>query len=286
MMNNAKTFILLAALTALFLVIGNILGGHTGMIFALVMAIIINFGAYWFSDQIVLRMYKAQPLQAGNALYAIVTQLAQRAQMPVPKVYLIDTEVPNAFATGRDPQHASIAVTSGLLSRMSQDELTAVLAHELSHVKHRDTLISVIAATLAAAISSIGNLFMWTSMFSSSDEEGRPNAFVGIIMMIVAPIAAGLIQMAVSRSREYEADTGGAKLCGHPLWLAAALAKLETGNHHQGQFQDAEMHPATAHLFIVNPLSSERLSALFATHPPTSERIRRLKEMAKNGDSH
>ncbi|STX43546.1 Zn-dependent protease with chaperone function [Legionella donaldsonii] len=280
-MNNMKTFILLAALTALLLVIGSLLGGRTGLLIALGFTVIMNFGAYWYSDQLVLRMYNAQPLDPSHPVYSIVAQLAAKAQIPMPKVYAIDNPTPNAFATGRNPEHASIAVTSGLLSRMTQEELTGVLAHEMSHVIHRDTLISVVAATLAGAISSVANLFMWTSMFSHSSDEDRPNPLVSILMMVLAPLAAGLIQMAVSRSREYEADAGGAQLCGHPLWLASALAKLENANQ-QGQFQAAEEHPTTAHMFIVNPLSGEQLAALFKTHPLTSERIRRLQEMARS----
>lgn len=279
-MNNMKTFILLAALTALLLVIGSLLGGRTGLLIALVFTVIMNFGAYWYSDQLVLRMYNAQPLDPSHPVYSIVAQLAAKAQIPMPKVYAIDNPTPNAFATGRNPEHASIAVTSGLLSRMTQEELTGVLAHEMSHVIHRDTLISVVAATLAGAISSVANLFMWTSMFSHSSDEDRPNPLVSILMMVLAPLAAGLIQMAVSRSREYEADAGAAQLCGHPLWLASALAKLENANQ-QGQFQAAEEHPTTAHMFIVNPLSGEQLAALFKTHPLTSERIKRLQEMAR-----
>ncbi|QDP73129.1 zinc metalloprotease HtpX [Legionella israelensis] len=279
-MNNIKTFILLAALTALLLIIGSLLGGRAGLMIALVFAVVMNFSAYWFSDKIVLHMYHAEPLNENHPVYTIVSRLAEKAQLPVPRVYIVDNPTPNAFATGRNPQNACIAVTSGLLERLSSEELTGVLAHELAHVAHRDTFISVVAATLAGAISGIANLFMWTSMFFNSSEEGHTNPFVAILMMILAPIAAALIQMAVSRSREYEADAGGAQLCGQPLWLANALAKLENANR-QEQFNDAETHPATAHLFIVNPLSSERLTALFATHPPISERIKRLQDMAR-----
>lgn len=280
MMNYLKTFILLAILTALFLVVGYLLGGHTGVIIALALAVIMNFSAYWFSDQIVLRMFNAQPLDSRHPVYNIIAELAQKAHTPMPKVYLIDNPTPNAFATGRNPQHAAIAVTSGLLERMSREELTGVLAHEMSHVLHRDTLISAVSAMLAGAISSIANLFMWTSMFSHNNgEEGHTNPIVAVLMMVLAPLAAGLIQMAVSRSREYEADEAGAKLCGNPLWLASALAKLENANH-QGQFAEAEHHPNTAHMFIVNPLSAQQLAELFSTHPLTSERIRRLQEMA------
>ncbi|MGQ3888756.1 zinc metalloprotease HtpX [Legionella sp. CNM-1927-20] len=281
MMNNVRTFILLASLTALLLVIGNLLGGKTGLIIALIFAFIMNFGAYWYSDQIVLRMFNAQPLDESHPVYRIVAALAQKANTPMPKVYYIDNPTPNAFATGRNPEHASIAVTSGLLSRMTHEEITGVLAHEMSHVLNRDTLINVISATLAGAISSIANIFMWTSMFSHGNEE-RPNPIAALAMMILAPIAAGLIQMAVSRSREYEADAAGAKLCGQPLWLASALAKLEISNQ-QGQFIEAEQHPNAAHMFIVNPLSGQRIAELFSTHPVTTERIRRLQEMARSG---
>ncbi|WED42300.1 zinc metalloprotease HtpX [Legionella cardiaca] len=279
-MNNVKTFVLLAALTALFLFIGNVLGGHTGLMIALVFTLIMNFGAYWFSDTIVLRMYNAQPLDENHPVYQIIRELSQKAQTPMPKVYVVDSPTPNAFATGRNPSHASIAVTTGILSRLTREELTGVLAHEMSHVTHRDTLISVIAATLAGAISSFANMFMWTSAFGGNSEEDRPHPIAGLLMMLLAPLAAGLVQMAVSRSREYEADVGGAELCGHPLWLASALGKLEMANQ-QGNFQQAEAHPTTAHLFIVNPLSSERLSSLFSTHPPINDRIQRLQEMAR-----
>lgn len=280
-MNNTKTFILLATLTALLLMIGKLLGGHTGLILALGLSLVMNFSAYWYSDKLVLRMFNAQPLHTTHPLYGIVAELAKKAQVPLPKVYLIDNPTPNAFATGRNPEHASLAVTTGLLSRLNQEELTAVLAHEINHIIHHDTLISVISATMAGAITSVANLFMWTSLFNHSSEDNRPNPLVGLLMTMLAPLAAGLIQMAVSRSCEYQADAGGAKLCGHPLWLASALAKLENANH-QGQFPAAENHPSTAHLFIINPLTNEQLSSLFSTHPPTSERIKRLQAMAKN----
>ncbi|CDZ76881.1 hypothetical protein BN59_01160 [Legionella massiliensis] len=284
MENNLKTFVLLAALTALLVVLGRILGGQLGIVIALILAFIMNFSAYWTSDRSVLNAYQAQPLDPSHPVYAIISDLARKAQIPVPKAYLVDTPVPNAFATGRNPDHASIAVTTGILSRMNQEELTGVLAHELSHVIHRDTLISTVTATIAGAISSIANIFMWTSMVGSNNEEGRVNPIAALLMTILAPIAAGLIQMAISRSCEFEADENGAKLSGNPLWLANALAKLENANQ-QGQFQAAEEHPNTAHMFIVNPLSAERLSQLFSTHPPTAERIRRLEAMARYGAS-
>ncbi len=280
MENKAKIFVLLAALSALFLVIGNLLGGHTGLIIALAIAIVMNFTAYWYSDQLVLRAYQAQPLDETHPVYTIIAELTKKAQIPMPKVYYVDTPTPNAFATGRNPEHASIAVTSGLLSRMNQDELTGVLAHEMSHVIHRDTLTSTIAATIAGAISSLASIFMWGSVLRSSGDEDRVNPIGALLMTILAPMAAGLIQMAISRSCEFDADASGAKLCGNPLWLANALAKLEDANG-QGQFQAADEHPNTAHLFIVNPLSSEKLMQLFSTHPPTEERIRRLQAMTK-----
>lgn len=279
-MNNIKTLIFLAALTALLMVIGHLLAGKGGMIIAFMFAVFMNFSAYWFSDKIVLKMYKAQPLPESHPVYTIVRSLAAKANTPMPKVYLVETEVPNAFATGRNPQNAVIAVTSGILSRMNEEELTGVLAHELCHVLHRDTFISVVAATIAGAISSIANIFMFTGGQTANGE--RTNPLVGLLLIFLAPMAAGLIQMAVSRSREFEADKGGAELTGKPLWLADALLKLERANH-KGNFQQAEMHPATAHLFIINPLSGDRLRSLFMTHPPTEERVARLREMAANG---
>lgn len=276
-MNNVKTFIFLAALTALLMVLGRLVAGQGGMMLALVFALVMNFSAYWFSDKIVLNMYKAQPLPETHPIYQIVSSLAAKAKTPMPKVYLVDAEVPNAFATGRNPSHAAIAVTSGLLKRMNQEELTGVLAHELCHVMHRDTFISVVAATIAGAISGIANIFMFTGMHGNSNGE-RVNPLVGLLLIFLAPMAAGLIQMAVSRSREFEADRGGAELTGKPLWLADALLQLEQASH-QGRFQQAEMHPTTAHLFIINPLTGDKLRQLFMTHPPTSERVARLREM-------
>ncbi|STY28832.1 Zn-dependent protease with chaperone function [Legionella wadsworthii] len=234
MINNVKTFILFASLTALLVVIGALLGGSRGMFIALIFAGIMNFSAYWYSDVIVLRMYQAEPLNSQNFVFNIVAQLAQRAGIPVPKVYLIQNPTPNAFATGRNPENASIAVTTGLLDNLTQDEITGVLAHELAHVLHRDTLISVVSATIAGAISGIANMFMWFSMFGQSqDNEESVHPIVGTVMMIVAPLAAGLIQMAISRSREFEADAGGARLCGNPKWLANALIKIEHSSKQQ-----------------------------------------------------
>lgn len=278
-MNNIKTFIFLAALTALMVMLGSFIAGKAGMIFAFLLALVMNFSAYWFSDAIVLKMYNAQPLPESHPVYNIVRSLASKANTPMPKVYLVDTEVPNAFATGRNPQNAVVAVTSGLLTRMNEQELTGVLAHELCHVLHRDTFISVITATIAGAIGSIAHIFMFTGG-STNDAGERSNPLVNLLLIFLAPVVAGLIQMAVSRSREFEADKGSAELTGKPLWLADALLKLETANH-QGNFQQAETHPSTAHLFIINPLSGDRLRSLFMTHPPTAERVERLREMAR-----
>lgn len=279
MINNLKTFILLASLTALLVVIGGLLGGSTGMLVALLFAGIMNFSAYWYSDTLVLKMYNAEPLSNNHFVYHIVSELAHRAGTSVPKVYLINNSTPNAFATGRNPENASIAVTTGLLDRLTQEEITGVLAHELAHVIHCDTLINVVSATIAGAISGIANMFMWLSMFghNSNNEEGV-HPVVGMIMMIVAPLAAGLIQMAISRSREFEADAGGARISGNPQWLASALLKLDQANHEQ-YFDEAETHPATAHLFIINPLNGEKLANLFSTHPSTAERVARLRAM-------
>ncbi len=278
--NNLKTLLFLGALTALLVFIGGALGGHTGMLITLFFAGIMNFSAYWYSDTIVLNLYQAQPTSSTHFVYRIVEELAHRASTPMPKVYLINNTTPNAFATGRNPQNASIAVTTGLLERLTKEEITGVLAHELAHVVHRDTLISVVSATIAGAISGLANLLMWIplSSHSSDGEEQTTHPFVGIVMMILAPIAAGLIQMAISRSREFEADAGGARICGNPHWLANALIKLEQARHQQ-YFTEAEAHPATAHLFIVNPINGEKLANLFATHPLTSERVARLRAM-------
>ncbi|MGL6035663.1 MAG: zinc metalloprotease HtpX [Legionella sp.] len=285
-MNNMKTFILLASLTALFLILGYLIAGRAGIIAALVIASTMNFSAYWYSDKMVLKAFKAQSLDKGDAVYRIVAQLAKKAQIPVPKVYVIDNSTPNAFATGRNPQHAAIAVTSGLMQRLSPDELTGVLAHEMAHIIHRDTLISTVSATLAGAIASVAQVFRIGTLTASatnaradsSPSTAKANTFMGLIALFFAPLVAGLIQMAVSRSREFEADAGGAKLCEQPLWLASALAKLEATNN-KGNFQAADEHPNTAHMFIINPLSSPELSQLFTTHPATAERIKRLQAM-------
>lgn len=279
-MNFFRTTILLTLLTVIFLLIGAALGGKAGMIIAFILAAIMNFGSYWYSDKLVLRMYRAQPVTQTQApeLYRIVQRLAQKAHMPMPKVYIVEDDSPNAFATGRNPEHAAIAATTGILKILNEDELEGVLAHELSHVYNRDTLTSAIAATIAGAISTIASIAQWSMIFGGREHSEGPGVLGSILMMILAPIAATLIQLGVSRSREYAADESGAKLCGKPLALASALQKLQQVSQ-QIPMQQAEMHPSTAHLFIINPLSGETLKHLFSTHPPTAERIKRLREM-------
>ena len=286
-MNGFRTTILLAALTALVVWIGQMVGGPNGAVLALVMAGAMNFFSYWFSDKIVLKMYGAQEISANDdpELYGIVRDLTARAGLPMPKVYIIPEETPNAFATGRNPEHAAVAVTQGIRRILDKRELAGVLGHELSHVKHRDILISSIAATLAGAISYLAYMAQWAAIFgggSRDREEGGSNIFSLLFMMIVAPMAAMLIQMAVSRSREYMADEGGAKVSGDPLALASALRKLEMGAQNIPlQVNDATAN-STAHMFIVNPLTGAGLAKLFSTHPPMEERIARLEAMAKD----
>jgi heat shock protein HtpX len=284
-MNHFRTTIFLSLLTALLLFIGQALGGNTGMGMALVMAAVMNFGSYWYSDKLVLSMYGAREVGADEApaFYKTVEGLVQRAGLPMPKVYIMENDTPNAFATGRDPEHAAVAATTGLLRILTREELAGVMAHELAHVKNRDTLIGAVAATIAGAIAWIANMAQWALMFGmgrQSDEEEGGSGIAGIVMVILAPIAATLIQMAVSRSREYGADDGGAAICGNPLWLANALRKLESANQ-RIPMHEAEAHPTTAHLFIVNPLSGGGVAHWFSTHPPIEERVRRLEEAAR-----
>ena len=286
-MNGFRTTILLAALTALVVWIGQMFGGTNGAVLALVIAGAMNFFSYWFSDKIVLRMYGAQEITQSDdpELFSIVRELTVRDGLPMPKVYIIPEETPNAFATGRNPEHAAVAVTHGIRRILDRRELAGVLGHELSHVKHRDILISSIAATLAGAISYLAQMAQWAAIFgggSRDREEGGSNIFGLLFMMIVAPIAAMLIQMAVSRSREYSADEGGAKVSGDPLALASALRKLQMGAQNIPlQVSDATAN-STAHMFIMNPLPGGGLASLFSTHPPTEERIARLEAMAKD----
>ena len=286
-MNTFRTTILLAVLTALLVWIGDMLGGRQGAVIALVIAGGMNFFSYWFSDKIVLKMYGGQEITANDdpELYGLVSDLATRAGLPMPKVYVIPEETPNAFATGRNPQHAAVAVTQGIRRILNKRELAGVLGHELSHVVNRDILVSTIAATLAGAISYMAQMAQWAMIFGGNrdrdDEGGGSNIFGLIVMMIVAPLAAMLIQMAVSRSREYGADAGGAKITGDPLALASALKKLHIGSQQIPLQASPAAANATAHMFIVNPLTGRSMAALFSTHPPMEERVRRLEEMAR-----
>jgi heat shock protein HtpX len=275
--NWLKTGLLMAAIMALFGMVGAVLGGGQGMLLALVFGFGVNLWAYWFSDTMVLKLYRAQEVDANSApqLYRIVADLVQRAGLPMPKVYLIDEAQPNAFATGRNPEHAAVAATTSILQLLTERELRAVLAHELSHVRHRDILTSTITASIAGAISTLANFGMF---FGGRDSDNR-NPFVALIVLILAPIAAVLIQLAISRGREYEADRGGAELSGDPRGLADALAKID--RYAKGlPLETAEEHPATAHMMIINPLHGGGLAGLFSTHPPTEERIHRLLAMA------
>jgi len=275
-MSLFRTGLLLAALTGLFVGVGYLIGGQGGMMIAFLIAVAMNFFAYWNSDQLVLRMYGAREVDAGSApqLHSIVRTLAQRAGLPMPRLYIIDSEQPNAFATGRNPEHAAVAASTGLLRTLSADEVAGVIAHELTHVKNRDTLTMTITATLAGAIGMLANFGLF---FGNSRDN--PLGPIGILLVsILAPIAALLVQMGISRSREYAADRGGAEISGAPLSLASALAKIERRAEQTRNFA-AEANPATAHLFIVNPLHGG-LAGLFATHPSTAERIRRLQAMA------
>jgi heat shock protein HtpX len=280
-MNTMKTGLLLGALTGLLMLIGGSFGGQQGVVIAFFFAMVMNLGSYWFSDKIVLRMYNAQAVSEHEApeLYATVKNLALKAAMPMPRVYIIPGDTPNAFATGRNEQHAVVAVTEGILRILGRDELEGVIAHELSHIKNRDILIGSIAATLAGAIVMLANMAQFAAMFgggSRDDDEGGGSNIVSLILMaILAPIAATLIQMAISRSREYLADAGGAKISGKPYGLAGALDKLSRAS----QAIPMEANPSTAHMFIVNPLSGRSLMNLFSTHPPIEERIARLQSM-------
>ncbi|ACH38949.1 membrane-bound zinc-dependent protease HtpX [Citrifermentans bemidjiense Bem] len=284
-MQRLKTTFLLALLTVLMVTMGSALGGRTGMVTAFVLALGMNFFSYWFSDKIVLKMYGAQEIEEHDnpMFYNMVRHLAARAGLPMPKVYIIPSDSPNAFATGRNPEHAAVAATEGILRILSPEELEGVMAHELAHVQNRDILVGTIAATFAGAISMIGNMLQWGAMFGAGrgdDEEGGGiGGLVGsLAMAIIAPIAAMLIQMAVSRSREYLADASGAQICGRPLALASALRKLHLASQ---ALPMQEARPATAHMFIVNPLTGGGIASLFSTHPPMEERIARLEQMAR-----
>lgn len=282
-MNHFKTFALLAGLTALFIGVGYMIGGRGGMIVAFFIATAMNLFAYWNSDRLVLSMYGARPVSAASSpsLYMIVERLVARARLPMPRLYMIENDQPNAFATGRNPSNAAIAVTSGLLRRLSPEEVAGVVAHELAHVKNRDTLTMTVTATIAGAISMLANFGLFFGGASrNQNDTANPSGIVGVIALsILAPLAAMLVQTAISRTREYEADRIGAEISGHPLWLASALEKLERGSRAIGNHA-AENNPATAHLFIINPLHLHSIDGLFSTHPRTADRIARLRAIA------
>jgi heat shock protein HtpX len=278
-MNTIRTIVLLTVLTLGLVFIGGMIGGQTGALFALIMAGVINMGSYWFSDKIVIKMYRGNQVTSGP-LFDVVSEICQTNQLPMPKVYTLPQPTPNAFATGRNPEHAVVAATEGITQILSRDELKGVMAHEMSHVMHRDILIGSIAATIAGAIAYLAHMAQWAAIFGGfgrDEEDSNPLALIALA--IIAPMAAMLIQMAISRSREFEADKGGAQLCGNPLSLASALRKLENANESAPM---PRVNEATAHMFIVNPLrGGGGVKALFTTHPPMAERIRRLEEMAQ-----
>lgn len=276
-MNTFRVGLLLAALTGLFLAVGFLLGGEAGMVFAFVLAVGMNAFAYWNADKMVLRMYGARQISRNDApdFYMMVENLANRAGLPMPKVYIMDNDQPNAFATGRNPENAAVAATTGIMRLLSRDELAGVMAHELAHVKNRDTLVMTITATIAGAIGMLANFALFFG-----GRRDSPLGFVGVLAVaILAPITASLVQLAISRTREYGADAGGAEICGNPLWLASALSKLEAGASRIDN-QTAEANPATAHLFIVNPLHAHAADSLFSTHPKTANRVAKLEALA------
>lgn len=281
-MNNIKTMLLLVMLTLIFITAGAAMGGKNGMTIGLIFALGMNLFSYWFSDKIVLKMYRAREVSEAEApeLYGVVRRLAQKAEIPMPRVYIIDEDQPNAFATGRNPNHAAVAVTTGIMRILSHEELMGVIGHELAHVKHRDILIGTIAATFAGAISYLAQMAQWAMIFGGNrgddDEGGSPVA--AIVMMIVGPIAAMIVQMAISRSREYVADEGGASISGNPRYLSGALRKLDSAS----KKIPMDANPATSHMFIVSPLSGGGILKLFSTHPPIEERIARLESMGRS----
>ena len=279
-MNTLKTVFLMTMMMVLFLLVGKLLGGNTGLVIAFVFALVMNFSSYWFSDTIVLKMYRARQVSEQEApkLYSIVQKLTQNADLPMPKVYIINDPTPNAFATGRNPDHAAVAATTGILRILNDDEIEGVLSHELAHVKHRDILTGTIAATFVGTITFIAQMAGWALMFGGGGRSSdRDNGIGSLLLLIVAPIAATLLQLAISRSREFDADKGGAEISGKPLSLASALNKLSQANQVKAV---KNAGPATAHMFIVNPLKGGGMMKLFSTHPPMEERIKRLQEIA------
>jgi heat shock protein HtpX len=279
-MNAIKTVFLMTLMMVLFLLIGYLIGGNTGMTIAFIFSLIMNFGAFWFSDTIVLKMYRAKEVNRDNApkFYHMVEKLSRQANLPMPRVYLINDPTPNAFATGRSPQKAAVAATTGILNGLTYDEMSAVMAHELAHVKNRDTLISTIAATLVGSITYIAHMAGWIFMFGRGGDNRSGGGIGALVLLIVSPILAMLLQMAISRAREFAADKSAATITGNPLGLARALEKISRGNQMKPL---AHSDPATAHMFIINPLSGGGISKLFSTHPPTEERIKRLQSMAR-----
>lgn len=282
MTSQLKTLLLMAGLSAVLIVMGSALGGRQGIVIALVLAVIMNIGSFWFSDKIVLSMYRAQELSPEDApmVHQIVEELAGRAGVPKPRLFIVPQEAPNAFATGRDPEHGVIAVTDGIMRLLPPEQLRGVLAHEMAHIAHRDILIQTVAGVLGSAITAIANMLQFSMIFGGSrDEEGNSNPLAAIAMMILGPLAATLIQMAISRRREYMADAAGAEYCGDPLALAGALNNLDAYSRHIAM----QANPATENMFIVSPLSGDTMRRMFSTHPPMEERIANLQEMARTG---
>jgi len=279
-MNTLKTVFLMSVMMGLFLLVGGLLGGQTGLIIAFIFALGMNFGSYWYSDKIVLKMYRAQEVTPESApkFYNLVSELAQNAELPMPKVYIINDPTPNAFATGRNPEHAAVAATTGILQGLNNDELAGVLSHELAHVKHRDILTGTIAATMVGTITFIAQMAGWAMLFSGRGSSRDNDGIAGLVLIILSPIAATLLQMAISRSREFAADEGGAKISGKPLALASALEKISGASQMK---QLDHVGPATAHMFIVNPLRGGGVMKLFSTHPSMEERVKRLQEIAQ-----
>lgn len=277
-MNSIKTFILMGTLTILLILLGGSLGGRSGATFAFIFSLGMNLFSYWFSDSIVLKMYKAQEVNEGSVLYETVKKLSLKADLPMPKVYIINQNQPNAFATGRNAKHAAVACTTGLIDILDEKELMGVIGHELAHVKNKDILIGTLAASVAGAITYLSHIARWGAMFSGRDDEDNNGGISALFLAILAPIAAMFVQMAISRTREYRADEIGSKICGNPFYLANALKKLELWSTNIKM----DANPSTAHMFIVNPLKGKSIMSLFSTHPSTEDRVKKLEELAIN----